>query len=444
MRVPLQIGVQSGEAASPPVSIERLLNGYLEQTPQGRNPTPVYGTPGLTLFADTPIRGLLEVRDVLFAATDTSLVRVSASGSTATLGAIPAGVCDMATDGTNVVVVVGGAIFVWNGSTLSEVTDEDAPQASSVDYLNGFFVFTEADTEQWFVAPQANPGGDYQALDFDSADTNPDILVRVTRLGRQLVFLGKRSIENWYYSGDSVFPFARFQDDPVDAGLVGVQAATATNETLFWLAHDLTVRRLDGRTATRISTFAVEKLIAGWSDPSATVATHHVWQGHLFVVLRNPDGCVVWDQATQRWHERQSNASATWRVSHYAYVYGKHLFGGDRLYELGGYDEAGAPLPFEMVFPWLDNGGERFSVNEVELRVEAGVGGTITDPKITLERTEDGEEWSTPLQRPFGRQGERFRRVVFSRQGQSRGCAFRVRITDAVKRVVYAAFAEVS
>lgn len=444
MRVPFSLGQQSGEALSPPVSSERLINGYLEQTPQGREPTPIYGTPGFSAFATTgTIRALCSVADRLFAVNATSLVEISSAGVVTTLGAIPAGTCDIASDGTNVVVTCAEEIYVYNGTTVAAVSDPDAPAASSVEYINGFYVFTEANEQQFFISPQANPGGDYDALDFDSADTSPDDLVRTRRVGRDLLLFGKRSVEFWFYSGDVTFPISRYQDTPLEVGLIGVRAEAANNETVFWLASDKTVRRLDGRTGARISTFAVEKEIASWADASLTVATSHVWDGHLFVVFRNPDGCVVWDQATQRWHERQSYGSDTWSVSHYAYQFGKHLVGGAQLYELGGYDEAGAVLPFEMVTPWLDNKGERFSVNEVEVRMEAGVGSLTLSPKISLSRTEDGETFTTPLPRAFGKAGERFRRVTWSSQGMSRGCAFKLRITDAVKRVIYAAYADV-
>lgn len=444
MRMPIQLGAQSAEAEAPPVSIERLINGYLEATPKGRSPTPIYGTPGFTAFA-TPtgsVRAMIETAGALYIVAD-QLCEVLSDGTVSEKGAIPAGTVDIASDGTNVVVTVNGGIWVWNGTVLAEVTDEDAPEAGSVEWMNGFFVFTEDDTEQFFISPMNNPSGDFDALDFDSSDVQPDKLVRSRRLGRTLLMMGRQSIEFWLYTGDNVFPFERYQDDPLDVGLIGPHAEATTNETVFLLAHDKTVRRLDGRTATRISTFGVEKEISGWADASVTVVTSHVWQGHLFVVFRNPDGCVVWDQSTQLWHERQSEGSPTWAVSHYAYAFGKHLVGGARLYELGGYDEDGAVLPLEMLTPWVDNGGERFSINDVEIRLEAGVGSLTLNPRITLCRTEDGEEFTTPLIRPFGKQGDRFRRVNFGRQGMSRGAAFKIRITDPVRRAIYAMYADV-
>lgn len=441
MRLPLQLGTQSGESFSPAVSSERLINGYLEAAPSGKAPTPIYGTPGYSLFAEVgEVRGQVQAADRLFLVNADGLVEVFEDGTFETLADIPAGVVDMASDGTNVVMVVGGTIYVWDGFDLSS---PDTPSASSVEYLNGFYVFTEEDKEQFFISPQANPGGEFDELDFDSADTSPDKLVRTLKVGRDLLLFGRRSVEFWFYSGDAVFPITRYQDTPLEVGLIGVQAATGTNETVFWLASDKTVRRLDGRTGTRISTFAVEKEIESWADASLTVVTDHVWQGHLFVVFRNPDGCVVYDQASNRWHDRKSYGSATWSVSNYTYCFDKHLFGGAQLYELGGFDEDGAILPFEMITPWIDNQGERFSINEVEVRIEAGVGSLTLDPKISLSRTEDGETFTDPLVRTFGKTGERFRLVKWSSQGMSRGAAFKFTITDPVKRALYAAYAEV-
>lgn len=445
-RTPLNLGQQSGEAASPPVSCERLINAYLEQTPQGRTPTPIYGTAGLSRFAETgPLRAMLEVKDRLFVVSD-KLSEVTPMGAVIDLGVVPEGVVDIAGDGTNIVMTVDGDIWRWNATDgVVRVADEAIPEATSVEWINGFYVFTEPNAEQFFISPQGNPGGAWDALDFDSSDMVPDDLVRVRRVGRTLLLMGRQSVEFWYYSGDDVFPINRYADDPIDVGLAGVRAETATNETLFWLASDYTVRRLDGRIATRVSTFSIEDKIAKWTDKSKTVVSSHVYQGHLFVVVWNPDGCVVFDQATNLWHERQSYGMKTWRVCFYAYAHGKHLFGGaGGLYEHTGYTEDGEPLPLEMVTPWLDNGGERFCVSGVDLRLEAGTGTLTLDPKVSLQRTTDGEVFNAPLYRSFGKQGERFRRVRFSNQGQSRGCAFKVRITDPVKRVIYSAYAEVT
>lgn len=448
----LQIGRSSDKALSPAVSIERLLNCYMEQTPQGKTPQPVYGTPGLLPFAtlgNGPVRGLLEIVETLYGVSGNNLYAVTSSGTETALGVVPGvEVADMAGDGTNVVVVADGQIVVWNGTVLAQVTDPDAPSASSVSWLNGFFIFTETDAEQFFISPMNAPSGDYDALDFDSSDSRPDKLVRSLILGRTLLLMGRQSVEFWFYSGDSTFPFERYQDDPITVGLIGRDAATATNETVYWLANDLTVRRLDGRTATRISTYAVGRAIKRWSDPSLTVVSSHVWNDHLMIVLRNPDGCWVFDQASNLWHERGSFELPSWRCRTYANCYGLDLFGSaenGKIYKLDEdtFDEDGAILPFEMITPYAWAGGLRGSINELEVVIEPGVGNLVSDPKMMVARTEDGQTWRGEKERSMGRAGNYLRRVLFGRQGSSRGAAFRFRITDPVKRCILAIFADV-
>lgn len=452
-RETLQIGRSTEKALSPAVSIERALNCYMEQAPQGKVPQPVYGTPGLVTFATLgsgPIRGELETVETLYAVSGTGLYRVDSAGAGTLLGTVSGtGLVDMASDGTNVVcVTTDGLIFVWNGTVVAQVTDPDAPLASSVCWINGVFVFTEKDTEQYFISPMNDPSGDYQALDFDSSDTLPDKLVRVSILGRTLATIGRQSIEFWAYTGDSVFPFERYDDEPVTVGQLGVQAGVTSNGARYFLANDKTIRRLDGRVATRISTYAMGLIIKAWSDPEATVASAHVWNDHLMIVFRNPEGCIIFDQASQLWHERGSFELPSWRCRSHATCYGWELFGSDtdgRIFALDAdaYDEAGEILPFEMITPWAWAGGMRGSINEVEVVVEAGVGGMVQNPIMTMERTEDGQTWSGYRERSLGKAGNFLKRLLFGRQGQSRGQAFRLRISDPVKRVVMAIFADI-
>jgi hypothetical protein len=449
----LQIGRSSDKALSPAVSIERLLNCYMEQAPQGKVPQPVYGTPGLVIFATLgsgPIRGELETVETAYAVSGTGLYRVTSAGVGTLLGTVSGtGLVDMASDGTTVVCVTeAGLIFVWNGAAVVQVTDPDAPLASSVSWINGIYVFTEKDTEQFFISPMNDPDGDYQALDFDSSDTLPDKLVRTTILGRTLATIGRQSFEFWAYTGDSTFPFERYDDDPVTVGQLGTFAGIQSNGAYYFLANDKTVRRLDGRTATRISTYAMGLIIKAWSDPEATVVSAHVWNDHLMIVFRNPEGCIVFDQASQLWHERGSYELDSWRCRSHITCYDRELFGSatdGRIYALDAdaYDEAGEILTFEMITPYAWAGGMRGSINELEVVVEPGVGGLVQQPIMIMERTEDGKTWKARRERSMGRAGNYLRRVLFGRQGASRGAAFRIRITDPIKRVLLAIFADV-
>lgn len=451
MRVPLLIGKKRGQSSAPAESAERLVNGYVETVTDGKEFDPVLGTPGLVLWAsglNGAIRGMHCMAGVLYAVAGTKLYSFSSAGVATECGDVPGSdLVAMDGDGTNLAIVAGGEIYIWNGTNVTAVADADAPSASSVRWLDGYFIFGETDTQDWFISAVDDPTN-YDALDFASAEWRPDKLRTPVVLRRTLYLFGEKSIEAQQNTGDADFPFSRYQDIFINVGLAGRDAVCDSNDTLFWLAHDGTARRLDGITATRISDHAIERVIAGWSDQTATVASAHVWQGHLFVLFRNPEGCICFDQNTNRWHERRSQGSDTTFWRHLAECYGKALVGSaseGKIYELSAtaYDEAGAILPFEAVTPYLYVGGKSFSADEVEIIAQMGVGGHDTEPKIALQRSLDGEEWETRQYRGLGKAGNRRARAIFGPQGSAEAMAFKIRITDAVQRAVLGIYADV-
>lgn len=450
MRRPLIMGTKLGAAKAPSESAERIVNGYIEAVPEGKEPTTVYGTPGLVGWSDEvagEMRGHMEMAGQYFAVIGFTLYNIPAGGTPNECGMIPGDdLVSMDGDGTNVVVVAGGEIYVWDGLALNPVTDPDAPSASSVAYTDGYFVFSETDTGQFFISGLQAPL-DYDALDFATGEWKPDNLRRCFVMRRTLYLCGTDSIEAQQNTGGADFPFAPYQDLLIDVGIAGREAICATNDTMYWLANDWTIRRLDGITATKISTPSVFAEVKTWADKTSTIASAHVWGDHLFISFRNPDGCVVFDQATERWHQRRSYGSNTWQVSHIARCFDKTICGsvtGGTVFEMDdeAYDEAGDILPFEMVTPFAYDRGMRITISEVEVIAEAGVGSLTLDPAITLDRTTDGEDYSQPIQRRLGKTGERGRRAVFGPQGQARAMAFRLKITDPVRRAISGIYIE--
>lgn len=453
-RVPLQIGRQSARAPSPAVSVERLVNGYLEQAQQGREVAPVYGIPGMVRFSTLAgeERGSVVMAEALYTLAGKAFGRVGADGAFTSLGEVasPSGLAFLATDGFNIVVVTpdDGAIYVYNGSLFGPVTDTDAPLASSVDWVDGYFIFSERNTDRWFLSELADPEA-YDALDFASAEWVPDFLVRVLVHKRNLLLFGKESVEGFRNVGEPTFPFTRLEDVFVNAGLIGPHAACISNDAVFFLAHDKTVRRLDGVTATRISTYAMEAIIGKWSDPGLTKATAHVWRGHLFVVFHNPGGCLVFDQATQLWHERASYGSPTWRGRTYVEAYGRQLFGSQAgaLLALDGeaLAEDGELIRLEMVFPFVVSGGKPFTTDEVEVLFETGSAPDYENPpKAVLEVSDDGLTFRSGRERVIAPRGRHHAQVRWHNLGQSRQRTYRMTVSDPCRRVVLGAYAEIN
>jgi hypothetical protein len=381
--IPLVLGKKSDAAQAPAESVERLLNAYLESAPTGKEPTPIYGTPGLTAWAtglDGATRGMLEMGEIT---------------------------------------------YTVNGNRLYSFTSAGVP----------------------FLSALADPTS-YDALDFASAEAVPDVIVTVFVHHKILYLFGKVHIEAQQNTGGADFPYAPYNGINIDVGLAGRDAVCHTNDAMFFQAHDDTIRRIDGITATKISTARISKIISGWSDKTATVASAHVWADHLFVVFHNPDGCIVWDQNNSSWHERASYGSDTWKVRHFAECYDLKLFGSateGKIYRLDAdtYSEDGAILPFEITTPYAYAANKRLTVSDLEVVCQTGGAPLGLDPKITLERTRDGQTWSDRKSRSLGKTGERSKRVTFGVQGSGRAMAFRIGIYDAVQRAVLGLYAEI-
>lgn len=456
-RVPIQVGKSPAGDGVPLQSVERVVNGYVKMVPEGKQQTPIYGTPGAVVWSsglDGGCRGRRVIKGVPWAVMGHRLYSFASDGTATERGAIPGTArVAMAGDGTNVVVVAGGEIYVWDGSTLNTVTDPDAPSASSVDWVDGYFAFGETDTDTWFISELDDPES-YDALDFSTAEWKPDVLVTPFVLRRTLYMLGRGSIEAQQNVGTPDFPFARYQDVFIETGVAGREAACAHSDTLYLLADDGTPRRLDGLTATPIGDDAVQAIItgdarqAGWSDLSATVCSAHIWEKRLWIYYWNPDGCVVFDQSTQRWHVRKSHGQATTRYSDVVEAFNKVLaFDATegKVYELAAdsFDEAGEVLPFEITTPFVFNGGTGFSIDDTEVIAQMGVGSLTLDPRIALEMTADGEVFRTRQYQRMGKIGDRDGEIRFGAQGSFKQAAMRLTITDPVQRAVLGLFAEI-
>lgn len=451
-RVPVQVGKRPAADGVPAQSVERVVNGYVKFAPEGKQQTPIYGTPGAVNWStglDGGCRGRKVIKGVPWAVMGRRLYSFAADGTATERGTIPGAMrVAMAGDGTNVVVVDDtGEIWIWNGTTLAAVTDPDAPAASSVAWLDGFFAFGEVDTDTWFISALDDPT-DYEALDFSAAEWQPDALITPIVVRRTLYLAGGNSIEAAQNVGAADFPFARYEDVFIETGIAGREAHTVHSDTLYFLAHDKTPRRLDGLAATPIGDDATKEIIEGWADASLTVCSSHVWANRLWVMFWNPDGCIVFDQSTERWHERKSHGMASTRYSDVVEAYGKVLaFDEDAgtVYELSAdaYDEAGETLPFEIVTPYIYAGGIGFSVDDLEVIAQMGVGSLTLDPRIALEMSADGEVYGARQYQHLGKVGERDGEVRYGAQGSFKQAVAKITITDPVQRAVLGLFAEI-
>ena len=102
------------------------------------------------------------------------------------------------------------AAYLYDGSTLSQITDPDFPGAVTVGYLDGYFVFNEPNSQKFWVT-QLLDGTSVDPLDFASAEGSPDDLTSLIIDHREVWVYGTNSVEVWYDAGTQDFPLQRIQ-----------------------------------------------------------------------------------------------------------------------------------------------------------------------------------------------------------------------------------------
>lgn len=445
---------------------QRCLNLYPELTESRSAPNGEIGyfqkVPGMRLLATIgtgPIRGAYVTNtgrlavvsgNKLYSVTYAWVAKESGTLDTSS------GPVDMADNGSQLMVVDGASGYVVSLITgaFQKITSEYFMGASQVCFIDGYFMVNNPGTGQFQICTLYD-GLTWDGLDFGVAEGLPDPVVGMLANNRQAWVFGSKSVEVYWNSGDSDFPFTRIDGSFIEHGCAAPFTAQKFAGTVVWLSDKGQVLMANGFQPQRISTHAVEGVIKQvWGGISGAYAWTYVDDGHTFYCLHLPGATSTWcyDLTTSQWHERAElvlGAYAPSRVSCYALAYGTHVVGDSsdgRIYALDQecYYNGGDPLPWERTAPRMNNEGKNLFASQFELDMETGVGldgsGQGTDPQVMLQISRDGgatwgpERWVTA-----GRMGQYRHRAIWRRLGFGKDLVFKVRGTDPVKTVIIGA-----
>jgi len=459
MRVPVNFGRHSHQARAGTISPQRLVNLYAEVMPaDDKVPVTVLGTSGLFPLIEVgtgPIWGLRLLGSLIYAVSGNSVYTIDSIGTITNLGSI--GTVDVNVDiddnGEEVIIVNSGAGWLATPTALTQITDGDFLTPSSVTAVDGFAIFTQSGTDTFFKSAQLDASV-YDALDFDVADGDSDILVKAKALQKELWLFGERSTEIWYNAGGGGFPYQRIQGGFLNRGCAAKLSVAREDNSLYWLGDDRIFYRNQGYAFERISTHAVEDKVRQYTTISDAHSFIYTENGHKFYCTTFPTELKTWcfDIATAAWHERESYEEGRWRANAFVNAFGKNLVGdfeNGNIYELDldTYSENSEPLVRKAVSGVVSANTNRFIVDEFVLDIEAGVGlltGQGSDPTITLRFSDDGgKTWSYEMTKSLGAIGEYKTQVKWQRLGQASkgGRIFEVSISDPVKIAIGGAYA---
>lgn len=442
-----------------PFDAQRTVNMYPVFDQMGKEVAALYGTPGLAEFSNIggfPIRGLFQATNGRgFAVSGSQLYEISQSGTSTSRGTLDqsSGIVSMAENGFQLCICDGTSLYIFTYATnvFQKVTDVDLPLVGTVTFIDGYFVINRNNTGSFYISALYD-GTSWNALDFATAESSPDDLVRVYNAIGQLWLLGTETSEVWTNTGNSGFPFQRIAGAKMEIGCLAPHSVVELDNSLFWLGADKfgrgIVYQTRGFTPRRISNAPIERIIQDASDLENVRAYAYQEDGSLFYVLTGGGlpTTLVYDVTTQIWHERaylnQFGQFEQQLGCCYMYIFGKHLVGSrltGKIYEMSMdyYSDAGNPILRERIYTHLSDEGREIRYNKLEIGVEVGVGlqsGQGSNPLISLQLSKDGARtWSDLYTTPIGRVGKYKTKVVFRRLGIADIMTFKIQISDPIK-----------
>jgi hypothetical protein len=443
------------ESESLPVSAQRLINWYVSvpQTGGALSQAQLFGTDGITEFATTGTnqqanRGGIVFNDAAYFLNGDGLYKFSPDGAYTLIGTLPgpSGRAFFAENGVQMMVLVDGRGWIVDTSdTFTEITDPGFTAngtPKSLTFLDSYFIVTT--DEKKFIRSDPRNGLSWGALNFFSAEADPDAIVTCVTWANQLHIIGTQTTEA-YQNNAGIF--RRQQGYVIDKGAVSPFTIKTGQAVYFYGAGENETPGIYALSngAQKISTRPIDKIL-GETDLTEAWAWSYSRSGHRFVGFVITDRCFVYDESVGKWHERESliddprgfTFTDRWRVNSIIQAYGKILVGDSqdgRIGELSNnvYTEYGDDVLRTWIGPPLENQGEAFRIMKLEATVESGNTGII---RLSTSR-DGGKTYGNEMQRSMGDLGEYNQKVIWRRLGRySRFATLKLEMSDPVNPVV--------
>jgi len=400
---------------------------------------------GLTQFGttgDNANRGAIVMGGIPYVVNGNALFSFDSAGAYTNYGFISGtGRVSMASNGTKLAIVVpGGNAYQFDSgtSTITQVTDPDYITADTVVFKDGYYVYTASDGSVFFNSALNDPLT-FDALDFGTAEINPDRIIAAHVNHNELFILGEETIEVFQNIGGSGFPFQRIQGANIQKGCYAKFSPVEFDNTFMFIGGGVNEkaaiwRVISSQSAVKVSTDAIDNAIQKFTEAEIALAFSYTFtvNGQFIVAFTFesdtiPDVTFCYNGTSKRWFQMQSGLSDNkWRVNAIVQAYGEILCTDTEDGRIGKlddvYTEYGETIYQERTSqPYMIDGSAQFW-SENELFMESGVGltsGQGSDPQIRMSYSDDGgRTFSAERARSFGKIGEYKKRIVWRRLGR--------------------------
>ena len=379
-------------------------------------------------------RGGINWNGVLYRVMGTKLVYIAEDNTVTEIGDV--GGTDRVTFDygfTYLAIASNNNLFLYDGTTLTQVTDPDLGVVLDVVWVDGYYMTT--DGEFLVITDLADPFA-VNPLKYGSSEADPDPINALLKLRNEVYALNRNTIEVFDNVGTTGFPFQRIAGAQIQKGAVGTHACCVFMDNIAFMGGGRNeapsiFMGANGSTQ-KIATREIEQILATYTETQLASAflEERIDKAHQFLIIHLPNHTLVFDgSATQAmgqpiWFTLSSTLTgdSQWKAQSVIWVYDKWQVYNPTNTQFGYLDDSisshwGVEIGWEFGTQIVYNESNGAIFHQLELIALTGHVAADTSPTIWAQHSTDGETWSVEKPVRAGTLGQRAKRLVWLQQG---------------------------
>ncbi len=382
-------------------------------------------------------RGGINWNGTIYRVMGTKLVSIAADSTVTEIG-------DVGTGGrvtfdygfTYLAIASGGRLYLYDGTTLTQVTDPDLGTVLDVVWVDGYYMTTDG---EFLVVTDLDDPFSVNPLKYGSAEADPDPVEALLKLRNEIYALNRYTIEVFDNVGATGFPFQRIAGAQIQKGTVGTHANCVFMDSIAFLGGGRneapSVYMGANGSTQKIATREVEEIIATYTEAELAQAflEERTDKAHQFLIVHLPNHTLVFDGAATQvmgqpvWFTLSSTlvGDGKWNACTVIWCYDRWNVCHPDTDQFGYLDDTisshwGETIGWEFGTLIVYNQGQGAIFHDLELVSLTGSTAFGVDPTIWTQYSVDGVTWSVEKPIRAGKTGERNKRLMWLQQGHMR------------------------
>ena len=381
---------------------------------------------------DGACRGGVNWDGVLYRVMGSQLVRVAEDGTTTAIGSVGgSGDVSFAYSFDYLAVASGGNLWLYNGLSLTQVTDTDLGVALDVIWVDGYFMTTDGTS---LVVTELNDPFSVNPLKYGSSEIDPDPVKSLLKLRNEVYALNRYTIEVFTNVGGGNFPFQRVEGAAIPRGCVGTHARALFADGIAFIGsakdESPSIHIGNNGASVRIATNEIDTILGEYTEAELSLArleargdkayrqlyvylpwhtlvydvaaTAAIQQPVWFHLSTSLTGSGPWDACSLVWCYNRWNVARTGQLGYLSDTVSTHW---------------GEKVAWSFGTPIIYNESRGAIFHQIELVALTGRTEFGDDPIIGTQYSLDGVTWSQEKTIKAGKSGERQKRLVWLQQG---------------------------